>query len=74
MRQKDELAALMAFYYHNGTERGGLPTTFRSVITAIDMVDSSLGWGVTYQGQLIRYDGSFGSRYPVYLPLISKTF
>jgi uncharacterized repeat protein (TIGR01451 family) len=45
------------FHYINGMW-GGFPTDFVSAINAIDVLSPTSGWGVTWQGQFIRYNGS----------------
>jgi uncharacterized repeat protein (TIGR01451 family) len=43
---------------YNGSEWGGVPTTFDKPILGMDMVNSNLGWGVGWGGIIVKYDGS----------------
>ena len=45
-------------FEYNGTDWGPLPTSFDSFINGMDMVTDSQGWGVTWQGDCILWNGT----------------
>jgi len=45
------------FHYVNGIW-AGFPTNFVYVINAIDMLSPTSGWGVTWQGKFLRFNGT----------------
>jgi uncharacterized repeat protein (TIGR01451 family) len=44
-------------FRYDGTDWRSLATAFDSYINGIDMVTDSLGWGVTWQGEMILWNG-----------------
>jgi uncharacterized repeat protein (TIGR01451 family) len=51
------MAGFMVHY--TGGDWVGVETDFDSPIFGIDMLSASSGWGVTYNGQVIRYNGTW---------------
>jgi uncharacterized repeat protein (TIGR01451 family) len=45
--------------HYTGGDWVSVQTNFDSPINGIHMLSASSGWGVTYKGQVIRYDGSW---------------
>jgi uncharacterized repeat protein (TIGR01451 family) len=47
-----------SFFHYNGVDWQPSPITFTSLVNSIDMLSDTSGWGVTWEGEVLRYANS----------------